>query len=239
MIPDPDYSDDDLESLAASKLAAINNTINNNKNCNNSIFSSSNKSRSLSSSSPPATLPPTAAPLPSSPVSSPAPLTSSAAVPANMVLRNNRVNAAGDESNAPLPPKPGSPHPPQKENKNGRFDENGLVLPKKLMNPSLDSTEKKSLHRELLFNQKIGVSVLNQKTELQKAMEKHKGKQIAKEQQKEKQANLSPFQKALEQQALKLEQVGTEKTDETKKGSEAELEFQKLQAKLRSKLEAQ
>ena len=49
--------------------------------------------------------------------------------------------------------------------------------------------------------------MLNQKTELQKAMEKHKGKQIAKEQEREKLANLTPFQKALEQQALKLEQV--------------------------------
>ena len=49
--------------------------------------------------------------------------------------------------------------------------------------------------------------MLNQKTELQKAMEKHKGKQIAKEQEREKQANLTPFQKALEQQAMKLEQV--------------------------------
>lgn len=53
------------------------------------------------------------------------------------------------------------------------------------------------------------MSVLNQKTELQKAMEKHKGKQIAKEQEKAKQASLTPFQKALEQQALKLEQVST------------------------------
>ena len=52
-----------------------------------------------------------------------------------------------------------------------------------------------------------GINVLNQKTELQKAMEKHKDKKIAKEQEKEKQASLTPFQKALEQQAQKLEQV--------------------------------
>lgn len=164
--------------------------------------------------------------------------TTPAAQSANMVARNNRNNSTeGSES-----PKCGSPQLSQKENNrpsgNNRFDENGLVLPKKLVNPSLDSTEKKSLHRELLFNQKAGVSVLNQKSELQKAMEKHKDKKIAKEKEIEKQANLSPFQKALEQQALKLEQ-NNEKVDDPKKEPEGTHEFQKLHAKLRSKLEAQ
>ena len=48
---------------------------------------------------------------------------------------------------------------------------------------------------------------MNQKSELQKAMEKHKDKQMAKDKEKEKQASLTPFQKVLEQQAQKLEQV--------------------------------
>lgn len=53
-----------------------------------------------------------------------------------------------------------------------------------------------------------GVSVLNQKTELQKAMEKHNDKKVLKEIQKEKEASLTPFQKALDERAQKLEQVG-------------------------------
>merc|ERR1711874_532657 len=50
-----------------------------------------------------------------------------------------------------------------------RCDEQGLIIPKKLVNPNLESTEKKSLHRELKFNQKAGINVLNQKTELERA----------------------------------------------------------------------
>lgn len=53
-----------------------------------------------------------------------------------------------------------------------------------------------------------GVNVLNQKTELQKAMEKHNDKKVLKEIQKEKEASLTPFQKALDERAQKLEQVG-------------------------------
>lgn len=49
--------------------------------------------------------------------------------------------------------------------------------------------------------------MLNQKTELQKAMEKHNDKKVLKEIQKEKEAALTPFQKALDERAQKLEQV--------------------------------
>ena len=52
-----------------------------------------------------------------------------------------------------------------------------------------------------------GVSVLNQKTELQKAMEKHNDKKVLKEIQKEKEAALTPFQKALDERAQRIEQV--------------------------------
>ena len=34
------------------------------------------------------------------------------------------------------------------------FSEEGLILPKKLVNPCLESKERQDLHRELLFNQK-------------------------------------------------------------------------------------
>jgi len=57
-------------------------------------------------------------------------------------------------------------------------NEEGLILPKKLINPCLESTDRQNLHRELLFNQKIGKAVLNQKTELQRALEKQKERHV-------------------------------------------------------------
>lgn len=38
-----------------------------------------------------------------------------------------------------------------------RINEDGLILPKKLHNPCADSSDRQSLHRELLFNQKMWV----------------------------------------------------------------------------------
>ncbi|KRT86054.1 hypothetical protein AMK59_1615, partial [Oryctes borbonicus] len=63
-----------------------------------------------------------------------------------------------------------TPHPPAPP----LLSEDGLIIPRKLPNPVLDNTDRQNLHRELLFNQKIGKNVLNQKSELQKALEKHK-----------------------------------------------------------------
>lgn len=34
-------------------------------------------------------------------------------------------------------------------------NEEGLILPKKLINPCLESSDRQNLHRELLFNQKM------------------------------------------------------------------------------------
>lgn len=50
----------------------------------------------------------------------------------------------------------------------------GLILPRKPYNPCLSSSNHKDLRRELLFNQKIGRNVLNQKSELQRALEKQR-----------------------------------------------------------------
>ncbi|KAF5281617.1 hypothetical protein FQR65_LT02937 [Abscondita terminalis] len=57
----------------------------------------------------------------------------------------------------------------------------GLIMPRKPVNPILENTERQNLHRELLFNQKIGKNVLNQKSELQRALEKHKDNVAKKE----------------------------------------------------------
>lgn len=57
-------------------------------------------------------------------------------------------------------------------------DAQGLIVPKKIMNPCVDSMDRQNLHRELMFNQKMGKSVLNQKSELQRALEKQKERQV-------------------------------------------------------------
>lgn len=57
-------------------------------------------------------------------------------------------------------------------------DSDGLILPKKIMNPCLESSDRKNLHRELMFNNKIGKNVLNQKSELQRVLEKKRERQI-------------------------------------------------------------
>uniref|UniRef100_A0A336MG19 CSON014767 protein n=1 Tax=Culicoides sonorensis TaxID=179676 RepID=A0A336MG19_CULSO len=64
-------------------------------------------------------------------------------------------------------------------------DAQGLIVPKKLVNPCLESSDRQNLHRELMFNQKIGKAVLNQKSELQRALEKQKERQFAAQQKKE------------------------------------------------------
>ncbi|XP_028898116.1 protein FAM107B isoform X1 [Zeugodacus cucurbitae] len=67
-------------------------------------------------------------------------------------------------------------------------DADGLILPRKLINPCLESNERQQLHRELKFNNKMGKSVLNQKSELQRAYEKQRERQ----QRQQHQEDLSP-----------------------------------------------
>ncbi|MPC09364.1 Protein FAM107B [Portunus trituberculatus] len=147
---------------------------------------------------------------------------------AALISRNNQVNASS----------PAKKEKDVGEGNKGRMDENGLIMPKKLVNPCLESTEKKSLHRELLYNQKRGVSVLNQKTELQKAMEKHNDKKVLKEIQKEKEAALTPFQKALDERAQRIEQLEKAETKDVENEKD-KCEFQKIHAKVRAKMEVQ
>ncbi|XP_036330017.1 uncharacterized protein LOC118742164, partial [Rhagoletis pomonella] len=68
-------------------------------------------------------------------------------------------------------------------------DADGLILPRKLINPCLESNERQQLHRELKFNNKVGKSVLNQKSELQRAYEKQRERQ---QRQQQHQEDLSP-----------------------------------------------
>ncbi|XP_034252793.1 uncharacterized protein LOC117652182 [Thrips palmi] len=108
----------------------------------------------------------------------------------------------------------------------------GLILPRKPQNPCLDSTEKQNLHRELMFNQKMGKSPLNQKSELQRALQTRKEHQVRKEAELQKQQSKTPFEQMIEARARKLESKPEEKNN-----LGAEPEFIKVHAKLRAKME--
>lgn len=98
-----------------------------------------------------------------------------------------------------------------------RFSEDGLVIPKKPQNPCLESSERQNLHRELLFNQKIGKSVIGQKTELHKAFDKLREDQKKKELEEEKLQKKTALERKLEEQANKLkqqEEIETKKIEE-------------------------
>lgn len=45
--------------------------------------------------------------------------------------------------------------PPMQHSQSGSTDSQGLIVPKKLINPCLESNDRQNLHRELMFNQKV------------------------------------------------------------------------------------
>ncbi|KAL7299158.1 hypothetical protein TKK_0007757 [Trichogramma kaykai] len=111
----------------------------------------------------------------------------------------------GKEIMAPVlgvpPPPPPAPH----------MGPDGLILPRKPYNPCLGSSSHKDLHRELLFNQKIGKSVLNQKSELQRALDRHREMASRKEAEKMQEESYkndprTALQRAIEQRAKHIQQ---------------------------------
>lgn len=111
-------------------------------------------------------------------------------------------------------------------------NEDGLIVPRKLPNPCAESAERKSLHRELLFNQKIGKSVLGQKTELQKAMEKMKDEQRRKELEEERIKGRTALEKRLEEQANKLKLHEESEVIKPELPSSEESEFLRVHARV-------
>jgi len=92
------------------------------------------------------------------------------------------------------------------------MDENGLILPKKISNPCLESLTVKNLHREIRWNAKTGTNVLNNKSELERALDKHRKLKNEKEKLIEQDEQKNPFQKMLEERAKRLQTL--EKQDE-------------------------
>jgi len=123
-------------------------------------------------------------------------------------------------------------------------DEEGLIVPKKLYNPCLDSRSVRDLNHEIRWNAKIGVNPLNKKTELQKAMEKRSFRAKDKERQISEESRKTPFQKMLEERAKRLEQTeerqngtgsGNSSEDSGHCSPEPENEIQRVRASLKNK----
>ncbi|KAK0167467.1 hypothetical protein PV327_004862 [Microctonus hyperodae] len=99
-----------------------------------------------------------------------------------------------------VPPPPPAPH----------MGPDGLILPRKPYNPCLFDSNHKDLRRELLFNQKIGKSVLNQKSELQRALDRRREVAVRRQAEKNREESWkddprTALQRALEQRARQIE----------------------------------
>jgi hypothetical protein len=123
-------------------------------------------------------------------------------------------------------------------------DEEGLIVPKKLHNPCLDSRNTRELYHEIRWNAKAGINVLDKKSELQKVMEKRNSKAKDKERQVAEQAEKTPFQKMLEERAKRLEEIesqqkggnsGNSSEDSGHSSPEPKNEIQKVRASLKNK----
>ncbi|XP_029167725.1 uncharacterized protein LOC114938121 [Nylanderia fulva] len=129
------------------------------------------------------------------------------------------------------PPPPPAPH----------MGPDGLILPRKPYNPCLTSNNHKDLHRELLFNQKIGKNVLNQKSELQRALEKHREAASRREAERMREESYkddprTALQRAIEQRARHI-QITQEQSQATTEPSSNLLVT--ARAKLRPRTESQ
>ncbi|XP_074646652.1 uncharacterized protein LOC141902708 [Tubulanus polymorphus] len=114
----------------------------------------------------------------------------------------------------------------------------GLIEPKKLPNPCAESKDHQELHRQLLYNSKMGINVLNQKTELQLKMEKRRDSQKRKEQVEIQKSKRTSFELELEKQANKIKEYEHKQSsvnDVAEEDGENQPEFFKIHAKIRSK----
>lgn len=91
-------------------------------------------------------------------------------------------------------------------------DADGLIIPRKVSNPCLESPSARDLTRQIKWNAKAGVNVLN-KSELERVLDRQRRLHSVKERQEE--TEETPFQKMLTERAKRLEQI--ERNDEAEK----------------------
>lgn len=94
-------------------------------------------------------------------------------------------------------------------------DSEGLIVPRKLANPCLESRSVQDLHRQIRWNNKAGINVLDTKSELEKALARQRLALTT--QQKLKEADRTEteepgtaFKKVLAERAKRLEKIETE-----------------------------
>jgi len=121
-------------------------------------------------------------------------------------------------------------------------DGEGLIVPRKLNNPCIDSKEAQSLTKEIKWNKKTGMNVLASKSELDKALGRRRWQQGKNEAKLEAEATKTDFQKAMEQRAQRVKNLETPSS--ASKGEESgndsghcspEPEFMKVRAQVKSK----
>ncbi|XP_014772815.1 uncharacterized protein LOC106871063 isoform X1 [Octopus bimaculoides] len=119
-------------------------------------------------------------------------------------------------------------------------EENGLVQPKKLVNPCILSKERRDLHKELLLNHRLGKNVLK-KSELQKVMQQRKEVQRRKEWDEHKIVNKrNSLELMLEERKNKItqEEEKDEKLKHVNEKLENRPEYLKVHAKIHAKVAA-
>merc|ERR1712106_505738 len=91
-------------------------------------------------------------------------------------------------------------------------DENGLILPRKISNPCIQSSAVRHVHSEIRWNSNKGVNVLNNKSELEKVLAKQRR---ASEQREEAGQEVEDeFHKIITERAKRLEQLSKEEFPE-------------------------
>merc|ERR1711894_681787 len=108
----------------------------------------------------------------------------------------------------------------QRNNTDTAKDENGLILPRKIVNPCIQSPFRRDLNREIKWNSDKGISVLNTKSESEKAFAKHKKNLNEKRKEQENSECLNgEFQKMIAERAKRLEKFEEKQEEEPSKQS--------------------
>lgn len=89
-------------------------------------------------------------------------------------------------------------------NEQQQFDQDGLVLPKRLLHAPLGQPIMRDLNRELKFNQIRGKNVLEQKSELKRALEKLEESKRKKEAEQERLNRRTSLELRLEERAERI-----------------------------------
>lgn len=123
-----------------------------------------------------------------------------------------------------------------------KVDGEGLIVPRKLNNPCIDSKEVQSLTKEIKWNKKNGTNVLASKSELDKALDRRRWQQGKNEAKLEAEAAKTDFQKAMDERAQRVKNLET--STSASRGDESgndsghcspEPEFMKVRAQVKSK----